>query len=100
MRLNPLREVRFRFKLAERYLEEAEKAYSEGDSRATVGASQLSVENAAKAVIALYKIPSWSYDPSYELEELVEVIPVEAKHPTKKLAVIARKLAPEHGRAT
>ena len=58
LRLNPLNEVRFRVKLAEQYLKEAEKAYREGDYRTAVGSSQLSVENAAKAVIAFYKIPS------------------------------------------
>ena len=100
MKLNSLDEVRFRVKLAEKYLKEAEKAYREGDNRTTVGSSQLSVENAAKAVIALYRIPSWSHDPSHELEELIDAIPRGAKRLSKELAVIARRLAPEHGRST
>ncbi|MBS7644430.1 MAG: HEPN domain-containing protein [Candidatus Bathyarchaeia archaeon] len=100
MKLNPLSEVRFRVKLAERYLEEAERAYRIEDYRAAVGSSQLSVENAAKAVIALYRIPSWSHDPSHELEELIDTMPEEVRHPSRELASTARRLAPEHGRAT
>ncbi|MGC8961242.1 MAG: HEPN domain-containing protein, partial [Candidatus Bathyarchaeia archaeon] len=75
-------------------------AYRMEDHKTAVGASQLSVENAAKAVIAIYRIPSWSHDPSHELEELTAAMPEEVKHLSRELAVIARRLAPEHGRTT
>ena len=67
MRINPRHEVLYRLELAERYLKEAEEAYKRKDYRSTVASSQLSVENSAKAVIAFFRVPSWSHDPSHEL---------------------------------
>jgi HEPN domain-containing protein len=50
LRLNPLSEVEYRAKLAERYLADAEGAFERGDFGGTVASSQLAAENAAKAV--------------------------------------------------
>jgi len=100
LKVNPKTEIGYRVKLAERYLADAENAYERGDLRGTVAASQLAAENAAKAVIAVYRIPSWSHDPSHELREVAEQIPPSAKALAEELASIAELLAPEHGRAT
>jgi HEPN domain-containing protein len=98
-KINPISEVGYRLKLAERYLMEAEDAYGRGDFRGTVSSSQLAAENAAKAVIAVYRIPSWSHDPSHELREIAGQIPQNLKPQLEELAEIAGLLAPEHGRA-
>jgi len=99
MRLNPLNEVLFRIRLAERYLEDADGAHRRGDNRGTVSSSQLSVENSAKAVVAFFRIPSWSHDLSPELRELLESIPLGTRPLAEELAGIAEELAPEHGRS-
>jgi len=100
LRINPLSEVGYRVKLAERYLAEAENAYERGDLRGAVAASQFAAENAAKAVIAVYRIPSWSHDPSHELREVAERMPPSLRSLAEELASVAGLLAPEHGRAT
>lgn len=43
MRLNPAGEVRYRVRMAERYLEEARRALELGDYRLAVASSQMSV---------------------------------------------------------
>lgn len=100
MKLNPWGEIAYRLKLANRYLEEAEEAYRRRDFRMTVAASQLCVENAAKAVIAIYRIPSWSCDPSPELREVARQLPEDIRDLAYMLADAAYRLASEHGRAT
>ncbi|MCS7113759.1 MAG: HEPN domain-containing protein, partial [Candidatus Bathyarchaeota archaeon] len=90
----------YRLKLVNRYLEEAEEAYRRRDFRMTVAASQLCVENATKAVIAIYRIPSWSYDPSPELREVARQLPEDIRDLAYMLADAAYRLASEHGRAT
>ncbi len=100
LRLNPRGEVSYRVKLATRYLAEAEEAFRRGDYRGVVASSQLSAESSAKAIIALFRIPSWSHDPSHELLEVSLMLPPDLKKLAEELADIARRLAPEHGRAT
>ncbi|MEM2739513.1 MAG: HEPN domain-containing protein [Candidatus Bathyarchaeia archaeon] len=100
MKLNPWGEVAYRLKLVNRYLEEAEEAYKRRDFRMTVAASQLCVENAAKTVIAIYRIPSWSHDPSLELREIARQLPEDVRDLAYMLADAAYRLASEHGRAT
>lgn len=100
MKLNPQSEVQYRVKLATRYLKEAEEAIKRKDYRNTVASSQLCAENAAKAIIALYRIPSWSHDPSHELLEITPNLKPKLRKLAEELAEIARKLAPEHGRTT
>jgi hypothetical protein len=60
LRVDPRAEVDYRLKLCLRYLERAEKFLRTGDYKESAEASQLSAENAAKAVIALKRLPSWS----------------------------------------
>ncbi|MFP3485529.1 MAG: HEPN domain-containing protein [Vulcanisaeta sp.] len=74
---DPMDEVRYRYRLAINYLRDANEAFNRGDWRGTVANAQLSAENAAKAVIAVYRVPSWSHDPSGELQELVDRMPRE-----------------------
>lgn len=100
MKFDPRNEVRYRVKLAVMYMREAEEAFKRRNYRGTVASSQLCVENAAKAVIALYRIPSWSHDPSHELLEVVQHLKLELRGLAEELAEIVRRLAPEHGRAT
>ena len=100
MRIDPAAEVSYRLRLAELYLMDAENAFKRGDFRAVVASSQLSAENAAKAVIAVFRVPSWSHDPSPELRELRNRVPEAVRGLLDELADIAEELAPEHGRAT
>ncbi|MCG2892951.1 MAG: HEPN domain-containing protein [Vulcanisaeta sp.] len=55
---DPMDEVRYRYRLAINYLGDANEAFNRGDWRGTVANAQLSAENAAKAVIAVYRVPS------------------------------------------
>lgn len=100
MRIDPSSEVNYRFKLCLKYLEKAEKFLHTGDYKESAEASQLSAENAAKAVVALRRLPSWSHDPSGELLEVAEELPEEEKALARELAEIAHELASEHGIAT
>jgi len=100
LRFNPRNESSYRAKLAARYLMEAEEAFKRKDYRNTVASSQLSAENSAKAIIALFRIPSWSHDPSHELLDVLPTLPSDLRKLAEELADIAKRLAPEHGRAT
>ena len=100
MRIDPRFEVEYRLRLCSKYLEKAEKFFRTGDYKESAEASQLSAENAAKAVIALKRLPSWSHDPSEELFEVAEELPEEERALARELAEIAHELAPEHGIAT
>jgi len=100
LRFNPLNAVAYRRTLAKRYLTEAQESFKRGDYRRTVESAQLTTENAAKAVIALYHVPSWSHDPSAELLELLKKLPNKLRVKARKLAQITHRLAPEHGRVT
>lgn len=70
--------------------------------------AQLSVENAAKAVISCFQIPSWSHDPSEELlgiaknnqPKIGELLGSEFLKRLERLAETAHIIAPEHGRAS
>jgi len=68
-----------------------------------VSEAQLSIENAAKALLFCSRIPSKSHDVSSELkrmvEELSQVIPPNILEGTKMLGVWVKETAPEHWRA-
>jgi len=98
--IDPESEVRYRVRLVEGYLREAEENFKREDFRATVAASQLAAENAAKAIIAIFRIPSWSHDPSHELREVISQLPQSLRPLAEELAGTAQLLAPEHGRVT
>lgn len=79
-------EVRYRYRLAIEHLERAERLFSLRDWVGAVSASQMAVENFAKVVIVAFEVPTWSHDPSNQLNGM---------H-----ACLARELAPEHGRSS
>jgi len=99
-RIDPDHEISYRIRLAKNYLRDAEEAFLRGDYRNTVASSQLAAENVAKAIIAVYRIPSWSHDPSNELRELLTNMSMNIRSFVEELAEITESLASEHGRAT
>lgn len=100
MRLNPRREMEYCAQLAREYLEDAESSLREGNFRGCVQSSQLATENAAKAVIAMGRAPSWGHDPSTELLEVARELAAQHRAKATRLAELSSQLAPEHGRAT
>jgi HEPN domain-containing protein len=100
MSFNPLGEVRYRYRLAVEHLERAERLFSLKDWVGAVSASQMAIENFAKAVIAIFEVPTWSHDPSNQLNSLTKKFPSDAIDDLKELAGLAREFAPEHGRST
>jgi len=97
--LNPLGEVKYRLKLASEHLERAERAFTLNDWVAVVSSAQLAVENFAKAVIAVFEVPTWSHDPSSQLLRLLSKAPSHLSSRLAELATLASEVAPEHGRA-
>ena len=100
MSFNPLSEVRYRYRLAVEQLERAERLFSLEDWVGTVSGCQLAVENFAKAVVSIFEVPTWSHDPSNQLNGLIERLPRDVVEDAKKLAVSAREMAAEHGRSS
>ncbi|MEM4478154.1 MAG: HEPN domain-containing protein [Candidatus Korarchaeum sp.] len=97
MTFNPLTEVRYGYKLAVEHLERAERLFSLKDWAGTVSTSQLAIENFAKAIIAVFEVPTWSHDPS---NQLIGRLPAEVTDDIRELAALAREMAPEHGRSS
>ncbi|MGC8832230.1 MAG: HEPN domain-containing protein [Thermoproteota archaeon] len=100
MSLNPLSEIKYRLRLASEHLQRAERLFNLGDWVGTVSSSQIAVENFAKAVIAVFEVPTWSHDPSEQLKSLIGRLPSSLTGIVGELMVIAREVAPEHGRST
>jgi HEPN domain-containing protein len=100
LELDPEEEVAYRIALAREHLDRARRRLGVEDWAGVVEAAQLAAENAAKAVVVHFHLPSWSHDPSRELEEVVAQLPLAARGAALRLAAIARALAPEHGLAT
>jgi len=100
MSLNPQTDVKYRFRLANEHLERAEKLFSLKDWGGTISASQLSIENFAKTVIQVFEVPTWSHDPSNQLNNLTKKLPSDITQEVKQVATLAREMAPEHGRTT
>ena len=100
MSFSPLGEVKYRYRLGVEQLERAERLFSLGDWVGTVSSSQLAVENFAKAVIAVFDVPTWSHDPSDQLNSLVGRLPGGLVDDVRELALMARELAPEYGRSS
>ena len=69
MRFNE--EVRFRLRLAAGFLDEAEQDHGLERWRSCVDNAQLTVENAGKAVLALFGIPPKTHDPARELAAIL-----------------------------
>jgi HEPN domain-containing protein len=92
--------VEYRAQLAREYLEDAESRLRSDDYKGCVQYSQLASENAAKAVIATRRTPSWAHDPSAELLEVAKELAPKLAEKASRLAEISSLLAPEHGRTT
>jgi HEPN domain-containing protein len=99
MSFNPLSEVRYRYRLALEHLERAEKLFLLRDWVGTMSACQLAAENFAKAIIAVFEVPTWSHDPSNQLSALTEKLPIDIVAQVKELVTFAREMAPEHSRS-
>ncbi|MEM3392719.1 MAG: DNA-binding protein [Candidatus Bathyarchaeia archaeon] len=65
-----------------------------------VASSQLAIENFAKAVIAIFEVPTWSHDSSNQLNDLINRLSNDITDNARKLANLAKEFAPEHGRST
>ena len=100
MSLNPVREVDYRRRLAIEHLQRAEKLFSLKDWVGTVSSCQLAVENFARAIIAVFEVPTWSHDPSDQLKGLISRFPSGLTDKVNELADIVMEMAPEHGRST
>ena len=100
MSLNPVREVRYRFRLATEHLHRAERLFKLGDWVGVVNSAQLAVENFAKALIAVFEVPTWSHDPSAQLLKLLDRFPSGLRDDIRGIARVVREMAPEHGRST
>lgn len=100
MEIDPREEVLYRLSLAVEHLEAAVRRFNVEDWAGVVQASQLAAENAAKAVIAHFHVPSWTHDPSGELREILGELPAELRGHVNRLIEIVSGLAPEHGRAS
>ena len=64
LELDPAEEVAYRLALAREHLDRARRRFQVEAWAGVVEAAQLAAENAAKAVIAHFHVPSWSHDPS------------------------------------
>lgn len=101
-------EARYRLELSKGRLRRAVEALRRRDYVDCISEAQLSAENAAKAFIAVFRIPSWSHDPSSEVREVLmenrgciaERLGVDFIRDLEELASTAEGLAPEHGRVT
>ncbi|MEM2775853.1 MAG: HEPN domain-containing protein [Candidatus Bathyarchaeia archaeon] len=100
MSFNPLSEVKYRYRLAIENLERAKKLLPLRDWVGVVASSQLAIENFAKAVIAIFEVPTWSHDPSNQLNDLINRLSNDITDNARKLANLAKEFAPEHGRST
>lgn len=100
MSLNPLAEVEYRYRLAKEHLDRASKLFSLKDWVGTVMSSQLAVENFAKAVIALFEVPTWGHDPSNQLMSLIGRVHESLAGDVEELSAMAERLAPEHGKTS
>ena len=100
MTLNPLSEVRYRYRLALDHLRRARRMVNIEDWAGVVQSSQLAVENFAKSIIAIFEVPTWSHDPSTQLHRLKERAPESVRSFLKRLAEVSSELAPEHGRSS
>lgn len=90
--MNPQEDAEYRLRLAKEHLEEAEKLFELSFWRASGGSAQLSVENSAKAVIAIFTAPPKTHDLKAELLDLKENIEPVKRKELERLADYAEKL--------
>jgi len=93
--MNSHEEARFRLDLAEGYLREAEEEFKLERWWATVANAQLTIENAGKAVVALFEPVEKLHDPSKQLAEILSREPIP--DPIKKKIHTLIGFFPRHG---
>lgn len=99
---DPISEYEYRLKLANEHLKTAERCFEDGLYYVAVHYAQLSIENAAKALIALYKPVPWRHDVGDTLMELANEREELQRYKDKilKIAQIADEVAILHGIST
>lgn len=86
-------DAEYRLRLAEGFLKEAENLYRLSIWRASVGSSQLSVENSAKAVMSLFRPVVRAHDLAEALLDLEEYMNTEEEREAlERLAECTRLL--------
>jgi HEPN domain-containing protein len=84
--VNSARDVEYRLALAKGFLKEAEEDYQLARWRACVDNSQLSVENAGKAILMLFGVSPKTHDPAKHLAYLFKesTIPADLRNRIKE----------------
>lgn len=92
--MKSLKEARYRLNLSEGYLKEAEQLSNNQLWRASVSSAQLAVENAAKAVLALFRPVVKTHDLGGLLLNLIEEEEIEAGRAAEveRLAICVSRL--------
>lgn len=95
--MKSLPESRYRLRLAQGFLEEARQDMALGRWRAAVDNSQLCVENAAKAVLALLGPVGRTHNPAAQLRQALkeERFTPQDTHLVETLTEIAEMLGPD-----
>ena len=94
---DPQEEYEYRLDLSREHLDESTRALKADAYIAAIHEAQLAIENAAKAVIAIFSIPSWIHNPAPELREIAKrVQEKEIRDLIEELAEIAEIAAPYH----
>jgi HEPN domain-containing protein len=91
------RSARYRLEVARRFLAEASQNFAATQWRACVGHCQLSVENAAKAALALLGPVPRTHDPAATLHRALEQgrFPDSLRADTARLSLLAGQLGPD-----
>lgn len=79
--MNPRNEARYRLKLAEGYLNKAERFYEEASWHDCVRDAQATVENAGKTIVACFTPVEKSHEPAEQIRVMLEkgLIPAPAR---------------------
>ncbi|OAG28552.1 HEPN domain-containing protein [Thermodesulfatator autotrophicus] len=87
----------YRLRVAQGFLEEAEQDFQFQRWRACISHAQLAVENALKAVIALFTVPPKTHNPAHILATLLQQgqIPQKWREPVEDLIQKSQTLGPE-----
>ena len=94
---DPQEEYEYRLNLSKEHFEESIKALSADAYVAAIHEAQLAIENAAKAVIALFKPPSWIHNPAPELRAIIKLLSEkDIKNLIEELVEISEMASPYH----
>jgi HEPN domain-containing protein len=101
-------EAKYRIRLAEGYLSKANRFLKDRLFDDAVSRAQLASENAIKSIVSCFRVPSWTHDPSVELNEVIDLAGSTLREKLsdsflielKEAAKAAKELAPNHGKTT